>query len=159
MALTPASGFPYYISLLGEEDFFDLFQSRQAFDLLSSLSEEQSTYRYEPGKWSIKQILGHITDHERIMMYRALRFSRKDATPLAGYDQNLLVENARFDELQYADLLMDFQHVRNSTISFIQSLEIKFSSLRGYWLKVSQLTTFTTVLKLRTLIRLLASIL
>ena len=97
-------GFFYYIELLGDRDYQQLFVSKQHIDLLRSLTEEQTAHRYAPGKWSIKQIIGHITDHERIMTYRALRFSRKDKTALPGYDQDTFVDNSRFDELTASHL-------------------------------------------------------
>ena len=122
MALTRSSGFPYYISLLGDQDYTALFLSRANFDWLESISEQQSTYRYAVGKWSIKQIVGHMADHERIMIYRALRFSRKDSVELPGYDQNPYVENARFDDILFTDLVQDFRNVRTSSISFMMML-------------------------------------
>ncbi len=115
-------GFPYYIEIVGDQDYRQLFLSKENMKFLYSLTEEEGSYRYAPGKWSIKQIIGHITDHERIMTYRALRFSRNDKTPLPGYDQNLLVENSRFDEQSLHQLINDFENVRNATISFIKSL-------------------------------------
>ena len=127
-----SSGFPYYIELTGDSDLNQLFESDESLKFLSSFSEEQSTYRYAPGKWSIKQITGHITDHERIMTYRALRFSRKDATPLSGYDQDLLVENSRFDELPYSHLLKDLQRVRQATLSLIHALSAEQLALKGF---------------------------
>jgi len=63
-----------------------------------------------------------MADHERIMTYRALRFSRNDKTPLPGYDQNILVDNSRFDELSVKQLTTDFENVRNATVSFINGL-------------------------------------
>src|SRR4051812_19198018 len=104
MALTPSSGFPYYISLTDNLDLKTLFESEENYKKLSLLKEEQSQFRYEPEKWSIKQVLGHVTDHERIMSYRALRISRKDLTPLSGYDQDLFVEHGRFDERSWTEL-------------------------------------------------------
>src|SRR5688572_15301147 len=91
-------GFPYYIELLGTADYRQLFLSKENMELLHSLTEEKASFRYAPDKWSIKQIIGHMTDHERIMTYRALRFSRNDKTLLPGYDQQLFVDNSRFDE-------------------------------------------------------------
>ena len=65
------------------------------------------------------------------MTYRILRFSRKDNTELSGYDQNLLVENARFDELSYADLLTDFKNVRQATMSLLKGLSDEQLQLKG----------------------------
>src|ERR1700733_12244776 len=107
MTLSPSSGYPYYIDLACKGDILSLFKDTDPFDYLATISEEKSTHRYAPGKWSIKQVVGHITDHERIMIYRALRFSRKDTTPQPGYDQDVLVDNAHFDDISYKDLLQD----------------------------------------------------
>jgi len=120
--LHPSAGFPYYIELTAGREISELLSSREHTDLFSAISEEKSKYRYAEGKWSIKQILGHITDHERIMVYRALRFSRKDTTLLSSYDQDLLVDNARFDEVSFVELLLDYKCVRNATISFFKLL-------------------------------------
>lgn len=124
-------GFPYYIELLGSKDYRLQFSSQDNFALLTRISEEQSTYRYAADKWSIKQIVGHMTDHERIMTYRALRFSRKDTAPLPGYDQNLFVDNSRFDELSFQQLVIDFKNVRTATNSFIESLSEGQLHLKG----------------------------
>ncbi|HEY3405043.1 MAG TPA: DinB family protein [Ohtaekwangia sp.] len=131
MALTVADGFPYYASLVGERDYRKLFNATDNLNLLASLSEEKSKYRYADGKWSIKQIVGHITDHERIMSYRILRFSRKDETLLPGYDQDVLVNNSRFDEQSFQDLLEDFKNVRRATQSLIKSLSVEQLQLTG----------------------------
>ncbi len=122
MIYTVKDGFPYYIELTGNKDIYELFSSTENSVLLKSIGEQKSRFRYADGKWSIKQIVGHITDHERIMLYRCLRFSRNDKTVLPGYDQDLMVANSRFDELNYADLLNDFVNVRNASISFINNL-------------------------------------
>ncbi|HLO37894.1 MAG TPA: DinB family protein, partial [Lacibacter sp.] len=113
-------------------DYKQLFSSPATFVLLENISEEQANYRYAPGKWSIKQIVGHVTDHERIMTYRALRFSRKDNTQLPGYDQNLFVDNSRFNELSFQQLLTDFKNVRAATNSFIDSLSELQLRLKGF---------------------------
>lgn len=124
-------GFPYYIELLGDNDYNQLFVSKENINLLKSVTEENATFRYAPDKWSIKQIIGHITDHERIMTYRALRFSRKDKTPLPGYDQNTFVDNSRFDEQPVSQLITDLENVRNASVSLIQSLSKEQLSLTG----------------------------
>ena len=132
MQYTVEDGFPYYIELLGKEDYRKLFSSGENIALLESITEEQAKFRYSPGKWSIKQIVGHITDHERIMTYRALRFSRNDSTQLPGYDQNLFVEHSRFEELSLAQLIMDFKNLRAATNSFIDSLSESQLQLKGF---------------------------
>jgi len=131
MALTVSDGFPYYVSLTGSTDVRQLFQDETNFKQLASLSDAQVNYRYAPGKWSIKQIIEHMTDHERIMTYRVLRFSRKDATVLPGYDQDLLVENGRANDLSLTDLLDDFRNVRQATRSLIKNLSPEQLKLNG----------------------------
>lgn len=131
MNLTVSDGFPYYISLVGSSSINELFRSETNLRIFASLTEEQLNYRYSPEKWSIKQIIGHITDHERIMTYRALRFSRKDPTPLPGYDQVLLVNNSRFHEMPGNDLLEDFKNVRAATNSLINSFSKEQLQLKG----------------------------
>jgi uncharacterized damage-inducible protein DinB len=132
MKYTVQDGFPYYIELLGNANYKQLFSSQENFALLETMSEEKANYRYAPNKWSIKQIVGHITDHERIMTYRALRFSRKDTTHLPGYDQNLFVDNSRFVELSLQQLITDFKYVRNATNSFIETLSELQLTLKGF---------------------------
>jgi len=131
MKYTAEDGFPYYIELLGDADYRFLFSSQENFELLETLSDEKANYRYAPDKWSIKQIIGHITDHERIMIYGALRFSRNDTTKLPGYDQNLFVDNSRFDELSLQQLISDFKNVRRATNSFIDTLSERQLKLKG----------------------------
>jgi len=131
MRYTINDGFPYYIELLGDSDYVQLFNSKENLNLLKSLTDEQAAYRYAPDKWSIKQIIGHITDHERIMTYRALRFSRKDKTLLPGYDQNTFVDNSRFDELTIKQLTTDCENVRNASVSFMNSLSNTQLALTG----------------------------
>jgi uncharacterized damage-inducible protein DinB len=131
MQYSVSDGFPYYIELVGDNDYRQLFQSNQNVSLLKSLTEDQAKHRYAPGKWSIKQIVGHITDHERIMIYRSLRFSRRDKTVLPGYDQEVLVNNSRFDEQTLPQLINDFENVRKASISFINSLSQEQLSFTG----------------------------
>lgn len=131
MKYTIQDGFPYYIEMLGNADYRLIFSSQENFNLLETIDEEKANYRYAPNKWSIKQIVGHITDHERIMTYRALRFSRKDTTLLPGYDQNVFVDNSRFDELSLKQLITDLKNVRSASNSFIDSLSEEQFNLKG----------------------------
>jgi uncharacterized damage-inducible protein DinB len=131
MNLTVSDGFPYYIALLEGEDYKDLLYSNSNFEKLKKLSKEDSEYRFLPDKWSVKQIVGHMTDHERIMTYRLLTFSRRDNTLLPGYDQELFVKNSRFNELDFSDILLDFMNVRNATRSFFNTLSKEQLQLKG----------------------------
>ena len=131
MSYTPKDGFPYYFDFVKEEDCKTLFTSNATFTFLKSINEEKSTFRYAPEKWSIKQVIGHITDHERIKMYRAFLLSRKEAVELWGYDQDALVKNSQFEALSLNQLIHDFQNVRKSSISFIETLSESQLHLKG----------------------------
>ena len=91
--------------------------------MLCRISESKSLYRYEPGKWSIKEVLGHLIDAERIFTYRALRFARGDKTPLSGFDQDPYVAAGGFDARPWSELVAEFEHVRRSTSLFFRGLK------------------------------------
>ncbi|WP_240762732.1 DinB family protein [Paenibacillus thalictri] len=98
---------------------------------LGQLPQERSLYRYAPGKWSLKEVLGHITDNERIMSYRLLRIARGDRTPLAGYDQDVLMSGAAFDLNPLSDVLEDYTAVRRATLSLLKGLPAEAWSRKG----------------------------
>ncbi len=131
MKYTPKDGFPYYYDLVKDENFKYLFTDSSTIMFLSSINENKAIYRYEPDKWSIKQIVGHITDHERIKIFRAFLMSRNESVELWGYDQNFLVNNSRFNELTFEQLLTDFKNVRQASISFIESLSVDQLKRKG----------------------------
>ncbi|MGB5820971.1 MAG: DinB family protein [Saonia sp.] len=101
------------------------------FLFLESIDEEKATYRYADDKWSIKQVVGHITDHERIKISRAFLLSRKEVVQLWGYDQNSLVENSRFEELSFQLLVHDFKNVRKGSVSFLNGLSKSQLKIKG----------------------------
>jgi len=84
--------------------------------MISQIPEDKEDYAYAPGKWTIKEVIGHIIDTERIFGYRALRFARKDKTVLLGFDENSFVANANFNKRTLYDLAHEFAIVRNSNI-------------------------------------------
>lgn len=132
MKYTPKDGFPYYIDLVKDKDIQYLFSSDQTFNFLKTINEEMAAYRYAPHKWSIKQIVGHLTDHERIKLYRAFLLSRNEQVELWGYDQNFLVENSRFDELTLQELINDLVNLRKASISFIKTLSTRQMKIKGW---------------------------
>ena len=124
----PGEYAPYYekyIALVEGEDILNILdqQRRQTMLLLSGRNEEDGNFRYAPGKWSAKEVLGHVCDSERVFAYRALRFSRGDATPLAGFEQDDYVRNGPFANCRLSDLVEEFIAVRRATLSLLRSLD------------------------------------
>jgi uncharacterized damage-inducible protein DinB len=99
--------------------------------LIKSLSEEKLLYRYAEGKWSIKEMLVHIIDTERIFTYRALRFARADATPLAGFEENDYAPHSNADKRKINAILKEMTTVRAASLSFIESLDNKMLKRAG----------------------------
>lgn len=122
-----------YISLVGEGDVVEILrnQIRDTTGLLAKIPEERGTFRYAPGKWSIKEIVGHIADTERIMSYRALRFARNDKTPLPGFEQNDYVPAAHFDSIPLAELAAELETLRHATCAFLDHVDEKESLRSG----------------------------
>jgi len=124
----PGEYAPYYeryISLVQGEDILETLdrQRRDTMLLLSGRDEADGDFRYAPGKWSAKEVLGHMCDTERVFAYRALRFSRADATPLAGFEQDDYVRNGPFANRPLADQVEDFIAVRRATLSLLRNLD------------------------------------
>jgi uncharacterized protein (TIGR03083 family) len=99
--------------------------------LLRGLSDADALKRYAPGKWSVKEIVGHLADTERIMAYRALRIARGDETPLPGFDENAYVPPAKFDARSLADLIADFRTVRTASLALFKSFDSDAWRRRG----------------------------
>ncbi len=95
-------------------------QLSEVLSLLEPLNEAQQLHRYAPGKWSVKEMLGHIIDGERVFSYRALRIGRGDTTPLPGFEQDGYVTLAESDRVEWSELLEEFEHVRRSTILMLR---------------------------------------
>jgi len=125
--------FEKYISLAREEEIVATLdkQIEGTLSLIRGLSEAQGDLRYAPGKWSVKEVIGHLIDTERIFAYRAMRFARNDATPLPGFDENLFVANASFNSRSLADLADEFEHTRKSNVYLFKSLGDDASLRRG----------------------------
>lgn len=115
----------HYLKQTPEGDLLLLLkkQTEELLALFSSLTEEESLYRYAPGKWSIRQLVGHITDTEQIFAYRLLRAARNDRTPLPGFDENEFADAAFFDELPLSAHLARFEATRRSAILLMESLK------------------------------------
>ncbi len=98
-------------------------QGQKTYALIQQLTDEEADYRYADGKWSVREVLGHIIDTERIMAYRALCISRGETTPLPGFDQDDYVENANFGERSLQSLSAEYDALRNANISLFNSFD------------------------------------
>jgi hypothetical protein len=90
--------------------------------LLRPVSEDIAAFRYDEGKWSVKQVIGHLIDVERIMTYRALRVARGDQTPLPGFDENAYAQTAGSDQRTLRSLLAELEATRAATAAFFHNL-------------------------------------
>jgi hypothetical protein len=122
-----------YVAEVPEGDVLDLLlhQTDQALATLRPLPAARWRHRYAPGKWSVAQVLGHITDAERIFAYRALRIARGDQTPLAAFDENAFMAGAGFDERAPAGLLTEYVAVREATLALFRGLPPGAGERRG----------------------------
>jgi hypothetical protein len=106
-------------------------QRDNVVSLLTAVAETRAAFRYAPDKWSIKEVVGHIGDTERVFGYRLLRISRGDETPLPGFDENAYVQAAGFDRRLLIDLVDDWVSVRNATLALARSIESAHWERRG----------------------------
>lgn len=113
-----------YVSLVDETDIVTALESQitDLQNLFAVIPEEQGSYAYAEGKWSIKQLVGHLIDGERIFSYRALRFARSDQTPLESFDQDFYTENADFNSVKLADLVEELILLRKANVLFFKNL-------------------------------------
>jgi len=122
-----------YIDLVPAGDIRTILadQNRRTLDLVRGLGEEKGGFRYAADKWSIKELVGHLTDAERIFSDRALRFARGDANDQPGFEENDYVKNAGFDRLSLAEVASGFEIVRRSTLSLLGTIDEKAALSRG----------------------------
>jgi len=132
----PSEYAPYYeryISKVPPGDLVKLLedQRRETQRLLAGVSDETAMHRYAPGKWSVKEVVGHVTDTERVFCYRALRFARADDQPLEGFDEKAWVPAGRFDARSLDDLAAELDTVRRATIALFRGLDAEALARRG----------------------------
>ena len=114
-----------YVDRVESDNIVEVLRLQQADteSVLMNLQEEQADYRYEPDKWSVKQVVGHLSDTERVFTYRALCIARGESNSLPGMDQDRYVSGADFDSRKIESLAEEFSSVRSATISFFENLE------------------------------------
>ena len=116
--------FSHYIDLVPEEDIIAAVegQGRETAAMLSLVGEEKASYRYAPEKWSVKQVVGHVTDAERVFAYRLMSIARGETKLLPGFDENEYVRNADFDARPFAELVEDLAATRRATVALLRGL-------------------------------------
>jgi uncharacterized damage-inducible protein DinB len=133
----PDEAAPYYFNYINRvpqgADLFALLaaQPGELRGLLQAVTEGQANARPQPGEWSVKEVLGHLNDTERIFAYRALRIARGDTTPLAGFEQDDYVRGTDFNRRTLADLLDEFAAQRQANVLCFKALTAAESERRG----------------------------
>ena len=122
-----------YIARVPDGDIVARLESQlgETLSFLKSIPESKLDYRYAPEKWSVKEVVGHLGDGERVFQYRAWRFSRADATPVPGFEENDYVANAPFSRMNIDDLISDFEHLRQASIRLFAGIDADAMQRRG----------------------------
>ena len=128
-----AGHFGRYIDGVPDGDVAALLESQgnATQQLLASIAEEKGSFRYEPGKWSIKQVVGHITDAERVFSYRLMAIARGEKQSLPGFEENDYVEAGNFDARPLAELAEGLAATRRATLALVRSLDDAAWDRRG----------------------------
>ena len=133
---TPSEYAPYYetyVARVRQGDIIELLARGidDTMRLLGDLDEEKALFRYAAGKWSLKEVAGHLCDTERVYAYRALRFARNDATELPGFEQDEYVAQGSFDMRPLGGILGEFRAVRAASIALFEGLTPRSFARRG----------------------------
>lgn len=122
-----------YVKQIEETDLLQALRisGHRALELVHSIPEEKADLRYAPEKWSIRELLCHMLDAERIFAYRALRFARLDKTPLAGWDENAYAPQANAAGRSLQKITVDMAHLRSSTIDLFESFSPEMLTRKG----------------------------
>jgi uncharacterized damage-inducible protein DinB len=125
--------FSYYIEQVDNQNVIETLTTNKdvVMNLYKSLSEEQKNFRYDAGKWSPHEILGHLTDTERIFGFRALCIARGEKQSLPGFDENEYNDAAKFSEISFESLLEQYRLVREGSIALFSSFSEEATSRIG----------------------------
>ncbi|HUI43397.1 MAG TPA: DinB family protein [Terriglobia bacterium] len=128
-----APSYGQYIALVAGDDVVAALERQiaETVALLGGITGEQADHRYAPEKWSVKEVVGHLVDTERIFAYRALRIARGDPTPMAGFEQDDYVRAGGFGGRTLAGLLEEFAAVRRATLLLFRSFNPEAWTRRG----------------------------
>jgi hypothetical protein len=132
----PTEHIPYYlkyIALVPEGDFLKIFedQMKEVRAFVESVPEEKEGYRYAPGKWSLREAMGHVVDTERIFAYRACCIARGETKVLSGYEQDDYAAASEADRRSLRDLLEELEHQRRSNLLLLRGMSEETSKRMG----------------------------
>ncbi len=129
-----SSYYEAYINLVEGNDILKILnqQSKQTQDILNSFSEHKGNYRYADGKWTVKEVVGHLLDTERIFAYRALCIARGEKKSLPGFDQNEYVKEGNFNSRELFDLNYEFRLLRESNLLLLRTFTPEMLNRRGF---------------------------
>jgi hypothetical protein len=130
---TIPSSYKNYVKHIDETDLLQALRisGHRAVELVHSISDEKSDFRYAPDKWTIRELLCHMIDAERIFAYRALRFARNDKTPLAGFEERDYAPQANASARSLQKIAAEMAHLRSSTIDLFESFTPEMLVRRG----------------------------
>jgi len=128
----PAYG-AYFFDLIETDDLWAEFEKSKelVLNVIDSITPELENYSYEPGKWTINEVIRHIIDMERIFAYRAFRFSRFDDTELSGVEENDYIDNVKHVELKLSDLREEFLALRDATMWIYKNIKPDMLDFKG----------------------------
>jgi len=128
-----ASYYSKYINRITSDDIVEVLSAQldETVGFLSGISEEQSLHRYAADKWSMRELLGHVNDTERVFMFRALWFARGFEDELPSFDQEIGFRAAGSDQVKWHDHVEEFRAIRSATLSFFRNLPDEAWSRRG----------------------------
>lgn len=125
--------FQGYVNNVKDFDMYEVLRTsnKQALEIVRSIPESKGEFRYAPGKWSIKELLVHMIDFERIFAYRALRFSRKDKTPLPGFEENDYAPEANAHARSLKEIADQMERLRQTTIDLFEGFTPEMLQRKG----------------------------
>lgn len=118
--------FAEYLNFPAEANLFEVYETQTAeiLQIYNKLSEQDGNYAYAEGKWSLKELLGHMVDSERIFAYRALAISRGEMQSLPGFDENEYMQHAGYENQSLAEVIAQYQATRAATVALVQSFTL-----------------------------------
>lgn len=129
-----------YINLLGNNSFMDVLESEELWKFLQDIPEEKAAFRYAEGKWSVAQLIAHLSDAERVFQYRALHISREPGVALPGFDENAWAEQHNPAAVPLSEVIRRFRTIRQSTLDLFGQMDendlLKKGLANGYEMSV-----------------------